>query len=179
MNSNQTFKQNLLFWTKHCSINALPSFVIALIFLQLWSQPINILAMLLAVLTFIVLYAVFTHKFKKFRNGNSLLAKSLSIALKIRIFISILSLLITALASMIAIISTSFDYPFFLLFVPDFWAGMLASSIFKIDIGKTISFTEVYLITITEGLILSAFLFLIVFLSLGILKLKSRKKASA
>jgi len=165
------------YWGLHCSVNALPSFIVATFYLQMVKDPLALIAMILAILTFVVGYTLITSIDGLFSDSDSLLSRALRIGVKFRLVVSLASL------------------PFLLptaavLFVPDVWAGMLAAGVVNAVgqylggsvqlIGPTDSgapMLAVYLTTILEGLILSMSLFMISFFSLLVLQMKNRKKA--
>ena len=165
------------YWGLHCSVNALPSFIVATCYLQMATKPLAILAMLLAILTFVVAYTVITSIDGLFTDPESLLSRALKIGVKFRLVVSLVSLpflLPTAAA----------------LFVPDVWAGMLAVGLVNGagqllgGGGAMVGPTEgsppmlaVYATTIIEGLILSLSLLMISFFTLLVLQMKNRKKA--
>ncbi|MBK1828373.1 hypothetical protein [Haloferula rosea] len=147
-------------------------------YLQMATKPLAILAMLLAILTFVVAYTVITSIDGLFNDPESLLSRALKIGVKFRLVVSLVSLpflLPTAAA----------------LFVPDVWAGMLAVGLVN-GVGQwllggggaMVGPTEgsppmlaVYATTIIEGLILSLSLLMISFFTLLVLQMKNRKKA--
>lgn len=173
MASNRQFiLHSLLFWTVHCSINALPSFLIAGVFLNLFQHSGTTIAMLLAILTFILVYTTLQVVWSPLHNSNSLVSRALKVALKIRSVISIVT-------------TVFFVVPYFLLFTPDYWAGQLArtlleegyqlifASYYNLEHSKTP--VAIYLWTLTEGLILSL---LLAMLSLFALIVLTRKNQS-
>lgn len=164
------------YWSLHCGVNALPSFIVAAFYLQMITQPLNVIAMLLAILTFIIGYTVLTSIDGLFTDSGSLLSRALKVGVKIRLVISLISLPML-LPSPVA------------LFVPDVWAGMLAAAVvnwcgrmlghgaFTIDAtGGDPSAFAVYATTILEGIILSFMLLMLSFFSLLVLQAKERKK---
>lgn len=156
--NRSVFLRQLRYWTFHCSVNAIPSFCIAMIHLELWSKPASVAAMLLAVATFILLYARITSFKGPLTDTNHALAQSLRLGTKIRAWISGLSLLLIFTPAAI--------------FVPDLWCGFIAfktidmlvreaGSIPSLDplAALNIEFVRIYLVTMLEGLILSGMLF--------------------
>jgi hypothetical protein len=164
------------YWTLHCCINALPSFIVAAFYLQMITEPLSVLAMLLAIATFIGAYTVVTSVEGWFSDPESVLSRALKVGVRIRLIISLVSLpllLPTALA----------------LIVPDVWAGLLAAAIvnwfasFLGAGGAWIGPTEsqapalaVYATTMLEGLIISFMLLMLSFFSLLVLQAKDRRK---
>lgn len=165
------------YWGLHCSINALPSFIVAITYLKMIKEPLAIIAMLLAIVTFVGAYTLITSIDGLFTNPDSLLSRALKVGVKFRLVVSLVSL------------------PFLLptpaaLFVPDVWAGIFAASLVN-QMGKMLGASgqiigptdggppmlAVYATTILEGLIISFMLLMISFFSLLFLQMKDRKKA--
>lgn len=164
------------YWTLHCCINALPSFIVAAFYLQMITHPACVAAMLLAILTFIAAYTVVTSIEGWFSDSQSVLSRALKVGVRIRLIISLVSLPLL-LPSALA------------FFVPDVWAGMLASATVNwvgtvlgaggTWIGPTESHPHalaVYATTMIEGLIISFMLLMLSFFSLLILQARDRKK---
>lgn len=173
-----TFPRQLRFWTFHCSLNALPSFSIALFYMQLWDNPVAIAAMVSAICTFILLYSTLTSLPGPLAEGGHVLSRALRLGSKIRGWISVLSLLII--------------WPPAGFFTPDFWCGMFAINIFNdlaafigynssfgggIPSDTSSGFFPVYTVTLLEGFILSFLLLLISFFSIIILQARDRRLA--
>lgn len=169
------FPRQLRFWTFHCTLNALPSFCIALIVLQLWKSPQAIVAMLFAIATFILLYTTITSLIEPLTDDRHVLSRSLRLGTKIRAWISGLSMLMVFTPAM--------------SFTPDFWCGFISvnitNSLFKsagsrVDLldasGLNSGFSPVYLTTLLEGLILSFLLLMISFFAVMFLQARDRKK---
>jgi hypothetical protein len=164
------------YWTLHCGINALPSFIVAAFYLQMISQPACVIAMLLAILTFIAAYTVVTSLEGWFSDSQSVLSRALKAGVRIRLVLSLVSLPML-LPTPVA------------LFVPDVWAGILASSVVN-AFGRMTGFGDaliapdagsvrapaVYATTIIEGLILSFMLMMLSFFSLLVIQARERKK---
>lgn len=173
-----SFPEKLRFWTMHCIINALPSYLIAVVWLELWPFAQAHWAMLAAVLTFILGYAVFTSWVSVLRAGPNLFTRALNVGLLIRTIISVITIISIPLASP-------------LLFTPDAWSGFAASWVVSQVSGKPpliqrisgvsdelqVSFLEIYAITVIEGLILSFLLFILSFVAIIILQNRERKKS--
>ena len=168
------FPRQLRFWTFHCIVNATPSFVIALLCLQLSDNPTGILAMLCGIGSFVALYATITSLPGPLSDERNILARSLKAGVKIRSWIAGLSLL------------TAFTPA--LMISPDFWCGNIAVNVVESVIGSFRSgfsfsrmahagFLKIYLITLTEGLILSFILITISFFAAIVLQAKERRKA--
>jgi hypothetical protein len=164
------------YWTLHCGINALPSFIVAAFYLQMINQPLAVVAMVLGILTFIVGYTILTCIEGWFTDSESLLARALKVGVKIRMVLSLISLPML-LPSPIA------------LFVPDVWAGMMASGAVnwlgnQLGAGSnligpnegSVPFLAVYATTVIEGLIISFMLLMLSFFSLLVIQTKQRKR---
>lgn len=180
----KVFPGKLGFWFWHCLINALPSYLIAVVWLELWKFPVAHIAMGCAVLTFMLGYSVVTSLPGPLAKKGSLFSRALKVALVIRIVISV----ITA-----AIVPTGV----YLLFTPDLWCGQFAASLVSEIYGflgyeatllqrvndgspsvilSTPGFMEIYLTTVLEGLILSFMLFIFSFIAIIILQMRDRKR---
>ncbi|MCW1884760.1 hypothetical protein OKA04_08470 [Luteolibacter flavescens] len=174
------FPKQLGYWSLHCTLNALPSFYIALVGLNLAKQPVAIVAMLAAIATFIVLYATLTSLPGPLEDRSSLLSRALWLGTKIRTWIACLSLLLVPVQG------------FFLM--PDFWCGWAAVIVqnwivdslglwrhgLGIDRGgDSESFFAVYATTMLEGFIISFLLLFISFCVLLVLQAKERRRAFA
>jgi hypothetical protein len=181
----RSFPGKLGFWSVHCAINAVPSYLIAVVWLGLWNSLTAQLAMLAAVVTFILGYSVVTSWVSVLREGRNLFTRALHVGLVIRTIISCLTALAIPLGP-------------FLLFTPDLWCGLWANSLVskvfgfaglaaRTDIdGRTgsvadsvlsgVGFLEIYATTLVEGLILSFMLFIFSFLAILILQMRDRRK---
>ncbi|MEP2774872.1 MAG: hypothetical protein ABJQ29_02795 [Luteolibacter sp.] len=178
------FPAKLKFWSWHCLINALPSYLIAVVWLQLWQHPIAHVSMAFAVLTFVLGYSVATSLPGPLANKDSLFSRAVKVGLIIRLIISFLTVCLVPTGVL-------------LLFTPDYWSGQLAVSIVneiysylglegtllaRVNDGRTpgISvspgFLEVYLSTVLEGLILSFMLFILCVMAIIILQMRDRKR---
>lgn len=164
-------------WSLHCSLNALPSFLIAGITLRLWQRPAATAAMLAAIATFIVLYTVLTSLPGPLSRQDHLLARSLKLGTRIRAIVTAVSLPLIAVDGGIA-------------FTPDLWCGFAAmigiaqiarllgypADLFESDPSQA-SFHLVFAVTLLEGLILSFLLLMISFFALVFLQIRERRKA--
>lgn len=163
-------------WSLHCSLNALPSFIIAVGHLKLWQRPTAIVAMLAAIATFIVLYTVLTSLPGPLSREDHLLARSLKLGTRIRAFLTVVSV-----PMLLGEAGT--------VFTPDFWCGVAA--IFGINtIGQLLGhptdmvdfgpghagFLPVFAVTLLEGFILSFLLLLISFFALVYLQNRARRQ---
>lgn len=178
----KVFLRQLRFWTLHCTINALPSFAIAAFLLEMRKSPSALLAMLAAVVTFILLYSILTSITSPLTNESHLLARSLRLGTKIRAWISGLSLLLIVTVK-----------PLF--FIPDFWCGFLSVALLDrvvkifhpgsltfafVDSSiatRPDNFLPVFATTLLEGFILSLILLIISFFAILFLQAKDRRRA--
>ncbi|WAC20386.1 hypothetical protein OVA24_03210 [Luteolibacter sp. SL250] len=180
----EVLPRQLRFWSLHCTLNALPSLAIALGWLGLWKSGVAILAMMSAIVSFILLYAVVTSVVRPLADGDSILSRALKLGTKTRSLISGGSLLA---------VTTGMGVPF----TPDFWCGFGASVIvdslrtiaeigafpaqFEPDVPRlgNVSFGSIYLTTMLEGLLLSMLLFMLSFFCVILLQRRDRKMAYA
>jgi hypothetical protein len=160
-------------WLLHCGLNALPSFIIALGWLQLWKKPQAILAMLAAIACFVVLYSVLTSLRGPLSRPDHLFARSLRLGTRIRAVISVFSL--PALATEGG-----------MMFTPDFWCGFLSVAAVNAGtqaLGHTPAkppaggFPTIFATTLLEGIILSFLLLMISFFALVALQIRDRRRA--
>jgi hypothetical protein len=177
------FPGKLRFWAIHCTINALPSYLIAVVWLELWPVAQAHWAMLAAVLTFVFGYSVLTSWVPVLREGRNLFTRALKVGLVIRTILSLLTVFVVPLG-------------IFLLFTPDYWCGQVAVNVvarcydllgLESTLGSRVGggsvdvtlldtgFMEVYLTTVLEGLILSFMLFILSFMAIIILQMRDRK----
>lgn len=166
-------------WALHCSLNALPSFIIACMALQLWKHPPAIGAMLAAVCTFILLYTFITSLRGPFSDAAHPLHRAMKIGTRIRAILSLISVPV-ALSDGI-------------LILPDFWCGYIAAilvnqvamfagsqhPIFDMgsDSGDRAEFFPTFAVTMVEGLILSFLLLMVSFFALLFIHARDRRKA--
>ncbi len=172
------FFGKLRFWAIHCLINALPSYLIAVVWMELWGSSNAQFAMLAAVLTFIFGYSVLTSALPIFREDGSLFSRALHVGLIVRMVISVITVIAVPLGPL-------------LMFTPDLWCGQFANNVvawvLRVDglmarteglrgevLGK-VGFFEIYLTTVLEGLILSFMLFIFSFIAIIFLQRKSVK----
>ena len=172
----KNFPGKLRFWAIHCIINALPSYLTAVVWLELWSVRQAQWAMLAAVCTFIIGYAVLTSWVPVLREGRNLFTRALKVGLVIRMVISVHTLIAVPLGLL-------------LLFTPDLWCGMAANWVVSEVLGTSplgqrtggsgvssqVGFLEIYATTILEGLILSFMLFILSFIAIIILQMRDRR----
>ncbi len=172
-----TFRRRLRYWTFHCLLNALPSFIIAAVWLKLRS-PLAVTAMLAAIGTFILLYTTLTSLDGPLSDPNHVFSRALKLGAKIRAWISGLSLLLLPTEKL-------------LMFTPDFWCGFLSfgllnraaelmqpgSTNFNFFNGNaaTKGFLPVYATTLLEGFILSFILLMIAFFAVIFLQSRDRR----
>lgn len=180
-------------WSFHVSISAAPSFTFALS--GQWRHPHSVGGMLLGVLFFIALYTALARWTFPREVSGSLWRRALRVGTWIRT--------IWATMAFLGLLTSVREGKWFTLpFTPDIWAGFLACRIVEwfgtlppvrwlrilltgpdpavrnMDpwFGNMISFWPTFLITVVEGLILSAALFLIAFACLAVLRLVARRR---
>jgi hypothetical protein len=182
MHSNSSFLSNLRYWSFHVSLNAAPSFIMALD-LTHQSRETRITGMVAGVFVFIVGYTTLTSSpwfQRKIRGGP--FEKALKLATRIRAWIAAIGGL-GALAVVNGINLSFVSY----LWVVDFFAGLLASGIVQAFgklgtiralrasligdvpelrakswwLGDMNSTIPTFLTTVTEGFLLSIFLFVL------------------
>ncbi len=177
------FKKKLKFWSLHCAISAIPSYLIVMVWLKQAGNPTAHFAMLAAIATFVIGYSVLTSLPGPLTRKDSLLSRALRVGLILRMICSIITTLAVPMG-------------FFLLYTPDFWCGNIASmavaELFDLlgheayiasFMGRSaaiplpqIAFMEFYLVTLLEGLILSFMLFIFSLIAVVILQMRDRKK---
>lgn len=170
------FPRQLRYWTLHCLINALPSLIIAGVWLKMFGKPAAMAAMFAGIGSFILIYSTATAAWRPLSDGAHILSRSLRLGAKIRLWISLGSLPLLAQQSTIA-------------WAPDSWCGvgaayavggfLSASGAGPMKLGEASQpdFAEVYAVTMMEGFILSFLLLMISFFSLIFLQAKDRRKA--
>lgn len=172
------FLRQLRYWTFHCLMNALPSFIIAAAWLKLRS-PTAVSAMLAAIGTFILLYATLTSLKGPLSDANHVFSRALGLGTKIRAWISGLSLLLLPTENL-------------MMFTPDFWCGFLSfglldraahffspgTNAFNLVNGSaaTKGFLPIYATTLLEGFILSFILLMISFFAVIFIQARDRRK---
>ncbi len=178
-------KGKLKFWTFHCLINALPSYLIVMVWLGQFGNPTSHMAMLSAVFTFVVMYSVMTSLPGPLTHKDTLFSRALRVGLILRMICSIWTFLFLFLGPIV-------------IFTPDFWCGNIATGFVdriygflghETDLRKMFDgntskdgvliqpgFKEIYLITLFEGLILSLMLFVFSVMAIVILQMRDRKK---
>jgi hypothetical protein len=172
----KAFPRQLCYWTLHCTLNALPSFCIAIVFLELWQNPAAVIAMLFAIGNFILLYATLT-SLGPFGDDHHPLSRALRLGAKIRAVISAASIPMVLCGGAFV--------------TPDLWCGFLAIGIQKeiaVFAGFSLppngynpsaensTFLSIYTTTLLEGFILSGILLLISFFCVIFLQARDRRK---
>ncbi len=174
------FPRQLRFWTLHCTLNALPSFVIAIYVLKLFKNPHGIAAMLLGIVSFIFIYAATTSLLKPLTDKENILHRAMKLGTKIRVWISLISLGFIPLN--------------WIILTPDFWCGFVSVTVVQslsdtfinmtphydfFASDKVSSFILIYATTMLEGFILSLLLMNICYFALKITQAHDRKKLQA
>jgi len=177
------FQWQLWRWTIHCSVNALPSFIIAAGYLQMWRSPPAMAAMVTAIACFIVGYAVLMTIGGPLAESGSLPARAVRLGARVRLWISGLTTVLLIPA----------PWMMLLYFSPDPWAGMAAiwvvnqasgamggsRMVLDYDSSASAEFLPVFAATVIEGLILSLLLFMIAFFALLVMQRREGRKAMA
>ena len=180
-----TFSRQLGFWSIHCGLTSLPSFCIAL---TQFNSAAAILAMLCGIATFILGYSFLTSRSFYGKIHIGLMGRSIKLGARIRMIVSLASL--PLLIPIIDWNAKSGDPPESLMFVPDFWFGFIAMIIVNILYSLTgtnvfargmnnpgdLSFLPTYLITMTEGILISISLVFIAFITLIILNFRKNRR---
>jgi len=187
---SNTLSGQLRFWAIHCSLTALPSFLIAIQYFKGWPA---IIAMIIGVLTFILGYGFLTSRSFYAKIHTGIIGRSVKLGARIRMIISVCSLpiVLIAISGNDGADNFTTDLNEYLLWVPDFWFGYISVLVVGIfgsimgnrqfftnfnDSGTTADFLSTYLITITEGLLISFSLLLISFLTLIILSFRKNRR---
>lgn len=183
----ELLRKKLRYWTIHCLINAVPSYLIVMVWFDQWENVVAHFAMVSAVFTFICGYAVATSLPGPLRRKESIFSAALKVGLAIRAVFSFWTLIFVPLGPL-------------LLFTPDLWCGQLANWIVDLAFqsvgGRTRlaallddrgppenlplpGFLEIYLTTVAEGLILSLMVFILSFIAVVILQRKAMRRLYA
>lgn len=178
----KAFPRQLRYWGLHCLLNALPSFIIASVALDYWTNPVALKAMGAAVLVFILLYSLLTSLKGPLAQSDHVVSRAIRAGAKFRMVISIASLPFVAIPG--AAVCT-----------PDFWCGFAAILILQqlmrllgdplgttplLDrTGTEATFKEVFATTIVEGMIISMILFTFSFFALLFIQRRERAKMYA
>ena len=166
----------------HCVVNALPSFVIACVHLDLWRNPDALKAMGAAVLAFILAYSLLTSIRGPLTQSDHVVSRAIRAGAKFRLVISIAS---TPFA----------PFPGAFVCVPDLWCGFASVFIFQqllrlsgtppgivqvIDrLLEKASFNDIFTIAIIQGLVISMLFFTISFFALLFIQRRERMKMYA
>lgn len=176
------FLNQLRFWSFHCAVCAAPSFLMAGILLEYFKSAHNTAAMLLGISFFIIAYAALSTFWTPLIEPQHILSRALRVALKVRLIVSVLSLL-PLIPLFIA--SEGYERAMGIIFLPDYWAGWLAYAILEVVsqlLGSGFvnpeegSFLSTLLWTILEGGILSFALFMLTFFCLLIVTAQQKRK---
>ena len=171
--SPRPFLSELKFWSFHCSLTALPSFLMAGVSLEYFKSPSSVAAMLLAVLVFIFGYTLLTTFLKPFQEKQNLISRALQAALQARLVVTLMTILVFILD-----IKEQTTLPY----LPDYWAGFLSGMVINSVSGgelleaKTVPFFLVFSWTILEGIILSFLLFMLTFFCLLVVTISQKRK---
>lgn len=169
------FPGQLRYWGLHCTINALPSFIIACWMLELWGNLAAVLAMLLAIGTFVLIYAGVTSLRGPLSDSTNLAARALRLGAKVRLWVSLVSVPVVLCDGA--------------LLTPDFWAGLYSVAIVN-HVGDLLGHHAgelvgtdgrgdplgVYCATMLEGSMISVMLLFVAFFSLVVMQIRARRK---
>lgn len=170
----QRFPRQLKYWGMHCVINALPSLIIACWLLGLWEKPAAVVAMLLAIATFVLVYAGVTSLDGPISDKQSSVSRALKLGARVRLVVSLVSLVVMLCGGF--------------LFLPDFWAGMYSVSAVNwiaaemghqspvVGEGGVGHPMAVYFATMIEGGMISAMLLMVSFFALIVMQIRNRRK---
>lgn len=171
------FPKQLGHWAIHGFCNALPSFIIAVVFLKLHDRT-SISAMLAAVGLFVLAFATVSSWPGVLSDPGHLLPRSIRLGARIRSWIAGLSLLLLPFGN------NAFSL------MPDFWCGF-AAALIQDNVAKRMgmpngfldrrsddpmTFLPVFTVTLLEGLIISILLLMISFFCLVILQARERRR---
>lgn len=170
------FPGKLAHWALHGTLNALPSFIIAAVYLRLWDKPQAVLAMISAVAVFIVTFATLTSLPGPQSDDSHVIARSIRLGARIRSWIASFSLPLLAF------------HQAAVFFVPDFWCGWLAVAVHQAAMKQLgaprgangiddPTFGSIFSITLLEGIILSFLLLMIAFFCLVFQQARERRRA--
>lgn len=185
-NGWKRFRENLGFWSLQCVISALPGFCIAMWFLKLSENPVAPLAMLAALVTFIVALTSLASFSGTLLGWQTLPSRGLRVGLQARAICTGFSLIVIAV-----IMASGGDYENpVVLIMPDAWTGAAAAILpsmvaedlgFKNPAGQfmdgetDLSFMMIYAIAIIDGLILCFLIFIVSFVSMLVLQIRDRR----
>jgi hypothetical protein len=170
--------RQLRYWTGHCLLNALPSGVIACIFLKYWKNPEALLAMGSAVIAFILLFAFLTSIRGPLTQPDHTLNRAIRAGVKFRKAVSLISLPLLI--------------PPFTFLVPDLWGGLLAAWLtlqaaqlidnrtpMAASLDRLVeepTFTSVFATTMFVGLFISFFMLMFSFFAVLVIQRRERAK---
>lgn len=182
----ERFPRQLAHWSLHAGVNALPSFLIAGRLLELWQKPAATLAMLAAIATFALGYALLTSFRGPFSDPGSIAARAVRLGTTIRIWVTAISV-VALLPVVTAGPNGVGESGVVVFFLPDFWCGLGAAMV----VGWVVqllgsatgplpdqldSFGMAYAMTVIEGVLLSLLLLLISFFCLVGLQIRDRRR---
>jgi len=153
-----------------------------------FNSPVAIIAMLCGIATFIIGYSFLTSRSFYGKIHTGLIGRSVKLGARIRMIVSLASL--PLLIPLLSFKTHNNDPPESLMFVPDFWFGFIAMIIVNLlyqvtgnnpfangmNNASDFSFLPTYLITVTEGVLISISLVLIAFITLIILNFRRNRQ---
>jgi len=178
------FVRQLGFWFLHCVISALPGFFCAIFVLgQAGERNLaDVVPMLVAIITFVILLAVLFTSLEAKAPMNVLVRKGMTAGLRIRMVMVVAGLLILA-------VSRSGSYEGLIL-IPDVWIGLLAAftnhwvcTAFGTESGienlanggRGFGFGTIYALSLTVGSIIALLIFILSFLSTLFFQMRMRR----
>jgi len=175
------------FWSLHGVVSALPGFCIAMWMVRLSENPSAFLAMISALLTMILVITSLMSIWPSLTRWQTLPSRGLRLGLVLRAICSGASFLIV-----ITVLATNGrDGNPILIALPDLWTGLgavlsiaLISDFFGfgnplsgiMDGPASLSFAMIYLIALTNGLILCFLILIVSFVSMLVLQIRDRRK---
>lgn len=181
------FLRSLGFWSLHSVVSALPGFCIAMWMVRLSENPSALVAMLSALLTMILVITSLMSIWPSLTAWRTLPSRGLRCGLVLRAICAGASFII-----IITVLATNGrDGNPILIALPDLWTGLgsvlsitLISDFFGfgnplsgiMDGAANLSFGMIYLIALTNGLILCFLIFIVSFVSMLVLQIRDRRK---
>lgn len=172
-------RQQLRFWSVHVGLTALPSFCFALL---AFNSPPAVAGMLAGIVTFIAGYTLLG-SLKGYRAfaDRTLVGRAVRMGARARVIVSLVSgvMFLPVLGNSFALVN----------FAPDYWAGW-AAVLFVDGVSSLLGaswnlssgsrdFLPTYLVTVTEGVILSFTLLLFSFLALVLLTMRQNRRPAS
>ena len=172
MNRNVFYRQ-LRYWSFHVPLNALPGSCIALFYLELWKSPSALAAMTAVIGMCILAFTILTSLDGPLAVETHVLSRALKIALKIRGWISGISLVLLPKGG--------------LFLMPDFWCGWLVAGLIDtiatlsgshgrlIDTPNLAGLPEIFATSLLVGMTVLIFVMTVTFFVVLFLQSKDRR----